>query len=476
MAEHISFDTIPNSIRVPGQYIEFNTRNAVQGLPQNPQSVLLLAPMLTSGTQPSLTPVQLFSDVEAGELFGRGSWVQLMVKQAFSNNAYLDLTVIGLPDHSAGVAATGSVVLSGTAQTAAAVEISIGGVNISVAVTSGQTAAQTVQKWVAAINAAALPVTASATAASTTATQTLTLTAKNKGEIGNEISLSVDTANSGLSAQINAMSNGARNADVQAALDKVAGKHYHIIVSPFTDDANSKALSNHLTQVSNAIEQRGAIGVTAWRGTMATGAAFTAKLNNARITCAWYKGAIESNALIAAGYAAVLAFEEDPAKPLNTLEIKGLSVTSDENTPLFNECNNALYNGLTPLTVVANKVQIMRAVSTYTKSATNVDDPSLLDITTIRTLDYVRRSVKERIALRFPRDKLSDRLLPKIRSEILDVLIKLEQAEIIENAEVNKAKLIVSRSLQDANRVNAVIPSDVVNGLHVFAGRIDLIL
>ena len=444
MAEHISFDTIPNSIRVPGQYIEFNTRNAVQGLPQNPQSVLLLAPMLTSGTQPSLTPVQLFSDVEAGELFGRGSWAQLMVKQAFTNNAYLDLTVIGLPDHSAGVAATGSVVLSGTAQTAAAVEISIGGVNISVAVTSGQTAAQTVQKLVAAINAAALPVTASATA---TATQTLTLTAKNKGEIGNEISLSVDTANSGLSAQINAMANGARNADVQAALDKVAGKHYHIIVSPFTDDANSKALSNHLTQVSNAIEQRGAIGVTAWRSTMATGAAFTAKLNDARITCAWYKGAIESNALIAAGYAAVLAFEEDPAKPLNTLEIKGLSVTSDENTPLFNECNNALYNGLTPLTVVANKVQIMRAVSTYTKSASNVDDPSLLDITTIRTLDYVRRAVKERIALRFPRDKLSDRLLPKIRSEILDVLLKMEQAEIIEHAEANKTKLLVSRSL-----------------------------
>ena len=151
-------------------------------------------------------------------------------------------------------------------------------------------------------------------------------------------------------------------------------------------------------------------------------------------------------------------------------------MTTPENAPLFNECNNTLYNGLTPLTVVANKVQIMRAVSTYTKSASNVDDPSLLDITTIRTLDYVRRSVKERIALRFPRDKLSDRLLPKIRSEILDVLIKLEQAEIIENAEANKAKLLVSRSLQDPNRVNAVIPADVVNGLHVFAGRIDLIL
>ena len=272
------------------------------------------------------------------------------------------------------------------------------------------------------------------------------------------------------------MTNGAQNADIAAALDKVAGKHYHIIVSPFSDAANAKALSQHITQVSNAIEQRGCIGVIAQRGTMPQGASLTAQLNDGRITCAWYKGAAEACGIIAAGYAAVLAFEEDPARPLNTLEIKGLNITPDAQWPLFNECNNALYNGLTPLTVVAGKVQIMRAVSTYTKSAANVDDPALLDITTIRTLDYTRRAIKERIALRFPRDKLSDRLLPKVKSEILDVLLKLEQAEIIENAEANKGKLVVSRSLQDANRVNAAIPADVVNGLHVFAGRIDLIL
>ena len=74
MAEYISFDTIPGSIRVPGQYIEFNTRNAVQGLPQNPQSVLLLAPMLASGTHEPLTPVQLFSDAQAGEFV----WARLV--------------------------------------------------------------------------------------------------------------------------------------------------------------------------------------------------------------------------------------------------------------------------------------------------------------------------------------------------------------------------------------------------------------
>ena len=470
MTEHISFDTIPSSIRVPGQYIEFNTRNAVQGLPQNPQSVLLLAPMLDSGTQEPLTPVQLFSDAQAGDLFGRGSWAQLMVRQAFKNNAYLDLTVIGLPDHSAGVAATGSLKIDGTAQTAASISLTIGGVAVAVAVSANQSAAEAAEKLAAAVNAAALPVSATAEQGS------LKLTARSKGAIGNEISLACDMGASGLAGSITAMTNGAQNADIAAALDKVAGKHYHIIVSPFNDVPNAKALSQHITQVSNAIEQRGCIGVMGLRGTMPQGASLTAQLNDGRITCAWYKGADEACGIIAAGYAAVLAFEEDPARPLNTLEIKGLDITPDAQWPLFNECNNALYNGLTPLTIVAGKVQIMRAVSTYTKSAANVDDPALLDITTIRTLDYTRRAIKERIALRFPRDKLSDRLLPKVKSEILDVLLKLEQAEIIENAEANKGKLIVSRSLQDANRVNAVIPADVVNGLHVFAGRIDLIL
>lgn len=99
MAEKISFDTIPGALRVPGQYIEFNTRTAVQGLPQNPQKLLILGPMTAGGKQPALTPVQLYSDAQAGDLFGQGSWAQAMVKQVFSNNAYLDVTVIGVPDH-----------------------------------------------------------------------------------------------------------------------------------------------------------------------------------------------------------------------------------------------------------------------------------------------------------------------------------------------------------------------------------------
>ena len=132
---------------------------------------------------------------------------------------------------------------------------------------------------------------------------------------------------------------------------------------------------------------------------------------------------------------------------------------------------------MTPLTVgPGNKVQIERAITTYTLDPQGIPDISLLDLTTIRTLDYVRKAVRERIALRFPREKLSERTAPKVRSEILDVLYKLEELEIVENVAANAAGVLVERDLQDPNRLDAKIPCDVVNGLHVFAGRIDLLL
>ncbi|EJR6407234.1 phage tail protein, partial [Salmonella enterica] len=72
--------------------------------------------------------------------------------------------------------------------------------------------------------------------------------------------------------------------------------------------------------------------------------------------------------------------------------------------------------------------------------------------------------------------KLRDRTRDKVRSELLDVLLKLDDLDILENVEANKDRLRVERNGQDVSRLDAAIPADVVNGLHVFAGRIDLYL
>ncbi|WP_374555987.1 phage tail sheath C-terminal domain-containing protein [Aquitalea pelogenes] len=95
---------------------------------------------------------------------------------------------------------------------------------------------------------------------------------------------------------------------------------------------------------------------------------------------------------------------------------------------------------------------------------------------TIRTLDYVRRACRQRTTQRFPRDKLSERTPDKVRSEILDVLYKLEELEILEAVDANKDGVLVERDLQNVGWLCVRIPADVVNGLHVIAGRIDLLL
>lgn len=466
----INFDNIPNSLRKPGVYTEYNNKGAVTALPSNEQNVLIVAPMI-GGDEAFSKPQSIYNDVAAANLFGAGSWAHLMARVAIQNNPLIRLTVIGLADNAAGIAATASITLNGTAGQQGLLTVNIGGEEYLVSVAKDETAENVATRLTAIINAGT---TCPAKAA--VADKTITLTAKCKGEIGNEIHVNAQSAVLNLSVEVSTFSNGAANAELAPALASVAGTQYHVIIAPFADDKNAKALREHLATVAAPLEKKPGVGVLGWRGTMAQGTTYTEKINSERVTVGWYKGAIESNALIAAGYGAVIAGEEDPARPLNTLEIKGLSEVDATQTPLLTEANQALYHGLTPITVVNHRVRIMRAITTYTKSATNTDDPSYLDLTTIRTLDYVRKAVEQRIELRFPRDKLSNRKPAKVRSEILDVLYKLEDQEIVEAVDSHKANLLVQRNPNDPNRLDTAIPTDVVNGLHIVANRIDLIL
>ncbi len=469
-SQNVFFETIPSSIRVPGRYIEFNTKLAVRGLPTNAQQVLIVAPMLT-GTQAPLTPVMLFSDTEAAELFGAGSFAHRMTRQAIRNNQYINLSVIGIPDDAAAIKATGKIEGTGTATREGQLILKIAGDDYRIAVSRGEAVKDICERLAAVINADEDAfVVAKATATN------ITFTAKNGGEIGNTISLIGESNTPGITFKIGAMENGQGNTDVSDALSIVAGKHYQIYISAFSDDENLSRLSEHIDNVSNAIEKRGGVVVAGFAGTFAGGVTKTSKLNNERVMLKWYKGSTMPEAMIAAGFGAVMAFEEDPARPLNTLEVKGLDVTPESQWPTFTEFNNALYNGLSPLHVVNNRVQVMRAITTYTKNATGTDDPALLDVTTIRILDYTLKSLDQRWALRFPNDKMiKDKTPIKVRSETLDVLLILDDLEILQRVEANKS-LLISEADMAGDGVRLAIPAEVVQGLHKIMGRIDLYL
>ncbi|MEN4243889.1 phage tail sheath subtilisin-like domain-containing protein [Serratia marcescens] len=474
--------TIPNPTYKPGFYFGFNTTLASRALATNDQKLVILAQRTTLPTAAErLTPVNVFSDEEAAVYFGRGSQAHRMARAAIYANGYLQLAIVGLEDAAAGVAATGSLALSGTATGTGQARLSVCGVTVSASVASGDSAEVVMTALADAINTRQeLPVSASvedipAEGGSKSTGKQITLIARNKGTVGNQVGLTATVNAAGLTATLKAMSGGQGDPELDDALAAIFSAGHTLVISPYSDTASLRTLSTHLDKVSGPLEQRGAVGVTGWNGTLSTGTTLTTAVNAARITMGWYNGSALPNGELAAVYAAIMASESDPARPLNTLTLPGLDITGQDKWPGRTEQENALSNGLTPFEVSGSTVQIVRAVSTYVKNAMGVTDRSLMDITIIRSLDYVRLACRTRMTQRFPREKLTDTRLARIRSELLDVLYALEALEIVENVDALKDQLIVTRNLQDDTRADATIPASIVRGLHVFAGTIYLL-
>lgn len=469
---NVSFDEINASMRKPGVYIEYNTKLAVRNLPTNLQKVLIAAPMGADATAEPNTPVDIFDDDTAGVLFGYGSPAHLMAKAAIRANMYVTLAVMGLNENPAGIKAVAKVNVSGTVSQTGVISLFIGNIQASLAVYKDDTAEDVRAGLIKLINDMRhLPAIATAGA------DFVELTSKHAGASGNLIPLSISNNAGGISVSIEAFSGGQMDADLPPALNSVFGEHYQIIVSHFADQESLTTLREHIDNVSSAIEQRGARGIAASTGTLAATTTLAGQVNSGRISLALLPGTPSLPWEVAAAYAAVMASEEDPARPLNSLALTGIGEPPASKKLGRKEQETALNNGVTPLEVgPGGKVQIVRAISTYTKNAAGVEDVSLLDMTTIATLDYVRKACRERIALRFPREKLSSKTPPKVRSELIDVLYKLEELEIVEEVTANLPFLICERDSQDTDQLNGRIPADVVNGLHKFAGVIDLLL
>lgn len=469
---NISFNSIPSSIRKPGKYFEFNNSLAVRTLPSNLQRVLMVGQITTTTVGLANSIVQMFDADTAAGMFGRGSQAHRMVKAAIVANPYLQLFVLPIADAGASVAAAATITYTGPAAAGGSVYVNACGTELTLPVTTGDTVTVIGTAVAAAINAKQdLPVTAAAVAG------VVTLTARNKGLQANSLKLAATASATGVTATATAFASGLNDPDLAPAFAAAQSGGHEIVCVPYQAQTQLTSLRSHLNFVSGPMEQRRAIGVCASTGTLAAATTLAASLNSERITLGLLPGTFTPSEELAAGYASVIAFEEDPARPLNTLTINNATVPPIASRLGRTEQEAALNNGVTPFEVgPGDTVQIVRAITTYTVNAQAITDISWLDLTTIRTMDYVAKACRERIAARFPRNKLSSRTPAQVRSELLDVLFKIEELEIIEEVEANKPGLIVERDSQDPNRLNAKIPTDVVNGLHVFAGRLDLLL
>jgi len=485
--------TVPNT-RIPGTYLEENTKNAVLGLFPVNDKVVVIAQELASGSVDAGIPTSVFSDADAALYFGQGSVAHLTAKAAFEANPNVSLSIVGVDDDGSAQKAAGTLIFDSTTVTkSGTLTVWVGDLAINMGYASGAVDGTSLAN--SFVTAAAsytnlLPVTVSKS------DSTVTFTAKNGGTVGNCIALSSKDSVGQNFSTITSMSNGSTDPDVGAydttgtIMYALAAAGYAMIVNTIP---NTQASHDSATKVeemvdwaSGAMEERPAIQVMAATDLVDTYANIKTlcgtDLNAGRCTCAYIDYTSDDLAKteyfkVAGAYAAQLASQSDPAVPYDGLILASVTPPSVVDRFSTNQQDDMLDSGITPLTVVpGEQVSICRAISTYTTDSFGQPSIALLDINTIRTLDYFRAQERNRMLQDFQRQKLTDRVLKSIKTEIIDVMYLCEAAGIVQNTDTYKTGVTVGIDSVDHTKVNVFIPADIVQGLHVIAGTIQLII
>lgn len=484
----ISFDQIPAQTLVPFVYAEFDSSKAEQGPAIQPYRLLVIGQRLSTGTIAQKVPTLVTSADQAGKYFGRGSMLHNMAERLFANNRETETWFVALDDNGAGVAASGTLTVTGPATEAGTINVYIGGRRVQVGVAKNDAQNAIATAIGAAINAQdTLPVTASV------ATNVVTVTARHKGVAGNSIDLRHSHATgeklpAGVALAIVAMASGATNPTVDATLwAALAEVHYNVWAFPYTDSSNLTALTTELD--SRAGPQR-AIEAMAFGFASDTHANLITLGNsqNSRylsITGAekplsppWEWAAVEAG--IGAKYG-----QADPARPWTTLPLIGCVPPASVDLFTKPEHELLLADGISTFTVdAAGVARIERAVTTRQTNDLGAPEAAWRDVMIPLTLGYLRWDLRRRLMLRFPRHKLASDGIPygPGQSIVTPNIAKLEiiaafddwaSLGLVEGREQFVKDLVVERSPTNPNRLDVLMPPDLVNQLMVWAFKIE---
>lgn len=483
----ISFNSIPVGIRTPGQYIEFDSSRAVQGLPELPHRALIIAQRLAAGSVLQAVPTLIPNPDVPDGYFGRGSYLAEMCK-AFKRAApYVELWAVALDDIGGGAAAAGTLTVTVTTAKAGTIFLLGAGRLIPVPVQAGDAQNAIAINIAAAINAQTdLPFTAAAVA------NVVTTTARHKGTQGNGIDLRLNyypgqALPAGVTVAIVAMAGGATDPDVATALVPIAAQQYHTIASGLNDATSVGKLEVELETRWGPMVQMEGHAFAAVVGTVGAMQALGAARNSKQSTLMGAGKSPTPPWIWAAVAAGVDAAEPDPARPRQTLPLLGVLPPAQADVPSQPERNVLLKDGISTFTVNVGEVLVERLITTYQTNAQAVEDVAFLDIMSKRTLSALRYTQRARIALKFPRHKLANDgtnfapgqaiVTPSIiRGELLAWFTDMETAGWVEGFEQYKTDLVVERSVGDVNRVDVLQSPDIINAFMVYGAQMQFLL
>lgn len=484
----ISFNEIPDAWRVPSVLVEFDNSQAMQGATLQEYCVLLAGQKLPAGTAESLKPYAVTSAESAALLFGQGSQLAGMCAAYLKSNSVTRMKAIAMEDDESAVAAAATITFTGAVIAPAPVNLYIGGVNVRCAASTAATAQSVAVNLAAAVNVnKELPVIASAQEG------IVTLTCKNKGEEGNNIYLHLsyydETLPTGLGIALSPFSGGAGNPDASALVVAMADDWYHVIAWPWLDRANLRVLEDELDERWGPLRHIDGVAICSKRGTYAELTTFGMEGDQgnyehiAVVECCNTPDNPWERAARVAGVCAYYG-NIDPARPFQTLPLKGSLAPRSADQLTQQEQNLLLFSGIATTYVdEGGEVRIQRLITNYRTSPSGAPDMSYLDVNTMLTLSYLRYDFRARLLRKYPRHKLaSDNMqiaagqaimTPKAgKAEAIAAAMDWQELGLVENIDAFKKGLICERDVKDPNRLNWRLTPDIVNQFRVGAVQI----
>jgi phage tail sheath gpL-like len=390
----------------------------------------------------------------------------------------------------AGTAATATVVFATTATATTVYRLRIGGVEVPVDITSGDTATVIGDSLVTAISKVnavnPLPVTAS------NASGTVTMVARNGGTVGNGIQLrgafDVPTATVGTTATLSGSTMGtviagSGSASTTAALAACTGvgANYNKIAILLPDSTAGGAAKTHTNSENDAEHGKSEIFVIVSNASQSTSTTLALALN-ASYGMVYAINTSETWSVAAcAAVCATMAREEVATRPYNTLSVVGILAPPVEKRWTRTETRTLLDNGVSPLYVKpGEEVAIMRAVSTGVKNSAGDFEYSTLDITKWQGLFRFRESISLMFNTNYPRarwaDSDPDGLLPpdvatpqKVKEDLINVARDMEAEGILSNVSAMEDQFVVEKV---GTACWFSVPALVVDGMHEKLGKI----
>lgn len=480
----ITFNDIPSNIRVPGHYVEIDNSEATANPSTLTQRVLMIGTRLATGTVAANAVTRITSLAQAQAAFGRGSQLAAMVAAYREVSTETPLYAVAVDEASGGVAATSTITVTGPATAAGTITLYVAGTRLQVGVASGDAVATIAAAIAAAVNASLdLPVTAGAAAG------VVTLTCRHKGVVGNGIDvrdsyLLGESLPAGVALAYAAGTAGTGTPAIAALIAALPDIQYTSWCLGHSDSATLAAVQAELASRWDGMRMLEGHAIAAAAGTHAELTTLGEAVNDEHITLLGTYKAPHPAWIWAAVTAAVDAAESDPARPRQTLALTGLYAPVEAVRFNWEERNTLLYSGISTWSVDNDgTVRIERLITMYREDGAGNEDTSYLDLTTMRTLIYVRYFFRVNVASRYPRHKLADDgavydtdqavVTPsEFKGYLLSLYTALVTAVICEDYTAFASSLVVERNATDRNRLDTLMQPNLVNQARVFATKI----